>query len=327
MRPIAILCAAAALAAGDTVAHGDDLEPPGEPVAELHQVTSDPGIDAMPSWTPDGRHIVFHARRPAEKASLLPTRKIWIADRDGKNARKLSDGPADEYHPVVSPDGTKIVFVSEANGSRDVWMMDADGKNALPLTDDPGLEEHPCWSADGKQIAYVALPKDGGNFDLWVMNADGSGKRKLTTTAANEVFPAWQPSGRVIAFGTDLNGNFDIYGLSMADDKTFPIVSGPANETRPAWSPDGTKLAFTRWPAEGRSTEATLWVANADGSVPTELSIPAPAAHPAWAPDGATLAFQRLGDGSWNLWTARLPDPVVREGRLRLARQVRGRAD
>ncbi len=135
----------------------------------------------MPSWTPDGRRVVFHARHAPEKANLLPTRKIWVVDRDGKNAHKLSDGPADEYHPVVSPDGTKIAFVSEANGSRDVWVMDADGKNALSLTDDPGLEEHPCWSPDGKQIAYVALPKDGGSFDLWMMNADGSGKRKLTS--------------------------------------------------------------------------------------------------------------------------------------------------
>jgi TolB protein len=314
------------LVAGVGVASEGDEEAPGEPVSDLKPLTSGAGLDAMPSWTPDGRRIVFHARHKPEKANLLPTRKIWIVERDGTNARQLSDGPADEYHPVVSPDGTKIAFVSEANGSRDVWVMDADGENALPLTDEPGLEEHPSWSPDGKQIAYVALPKDGGSFDLWTMNADGSGKRKLTSSAANEVFPAWRPSGRVIAFATDLNGNFDVYGLSLGDEKTLPLVAGPPNDTRPAWSPDGTKLAFTRWPEEGRSTDATLWVANADGSVPTELAIPAPAVHPAWAPDGMTLAFQRLGDGSWNLWTARLADSVVKEGRLRVARQVRGTA-
>jgi Tol biopolymer transport system component len=327
VKPLTILVVAMALAADVAVARDDGEEPgAGEAVADLHQVTADTGIDAMPSWTPDGRRIVFHARHAPEKAGLLPTRKIWVVDREGHDAHKLSDGPADEYHPVVSPDGTKIVFVSEANGSRDIWVMDADGKNPLPLTDDPGLEEHPTWSPDGKQIAYVALPKEGGNFDLWIMNADGSGKRKLTSTPANEVFPAWQPSGRVIAFATDLNGNYDIYGISIGDEKTFPILTGPPNDTRPAWSPDGNKLAFTRWPAEGRSTEASLWVANADGSVPTELSILPPAVHPAWAPDGMTLAFQRQNEGSWNIWTARLPDSIVKEGRLRLVRQVRGPA-
>jgi TolB protein len=237
VKPLTILVVAMALAAGVAVARDDGEEPgAGEAVADLHQVTADTGIDAMPSWTPDGRRIVFHARHAPEKAGLLPTRKIWVVDREGHDAHKLSDGPADEYHPVVSPDGTKIVFVSEANGSRDIWVMDADGKNPLPLTDDPGLEEHPTWSPDGKQIAYVALPKEGGNFDLWIMNADGSGKRKLTSTPANEVFPAWQPSGRVIAFATDLNGNYDIYGISIGDEKTFPILTGPPNDTRPAWS-------------------------------------------------------------------------------------------
>lgn len=310
------------LGRGDAAASAD-----GEPVSQLHRLTSDPGLDAMPSWSPDGRRIVFHARRPADKDNALPTRKIWIVDRDGKNARKISDGTADEYHPVFSPQGAKIAFVSEANGSRDIWVMNADGKNPLPLTDDPGLEEHPCWSPDGHQIAYVALPKDGGNFDLWIMNGDGSGKRKLTFTAANEVFPAWHPQGRLIAFATDLNGNFDLYSVSLPDEKLSALVTGPTNDTRPAWSPDGTKVAFTRWPADGRSHDATLWVANADGSVPTEIGVTAPAAHPAWAPDGLTLAFQRTEEGDWNLWSARLPEDIVQEGRLRLARQVRGRRD
>src|SRR5262249_12215302 len=238
VRLLPILLAASMLAFAGSVASEDASGPgTGEPVIDLRQLTNDPGIDAMPSWSPDGRRIVFHARRPPEKAGILPTRKIWIMDRDGANARKLSEGAADEYHPVFSPDGTKIVFVSETNGSRDIWIMDADGKNPIPLTDDPGLEEHPCWSPDGRQIAYVALPKDGGNFDLWIMNADGSGKRKLTSSAANEVFPAWHPQGHTIAFATDLNGTFDIYGISLPDEKVFPIITGPANDTRPAWSP------------------------------------------------------------------------------------------
>lgn len=298
-----------------------------DPAGALRRLTSEPGIEAMPSWSPNGNRIVFHARRAAAKENTLPVRKVWIVDRDGANAHPLSDGIADEYHAELSPDGTKIAFVSEANGSRDVWVMDADGKNPLPLTDAPGLEEHPAWSPGGRQIAYVALPKDGGNFDLWVMNADGSGKRKLTATPANEVFPAWHPQGRTIAFATDLNGNFDIYGISLANETVSPIVTGPDNETRPAYSPDGSRIAFTRWPAEGRSEDATLWLANADGTVPTELPVPAPAVHPAWSPDGRTLAFQKKDSGDWNLWTVEIPEVLLQEGRLHLAQQVRGRGD
>ena len=259
-----------------------------------------------------------------EKASLLPTRKIWIMDRAGKNARKLSEGAADEYHPVVLARRHEDRVC--LGGKRLARHLDhgCRRQESSPAHRRSRARRAPLWSPDGRQIAYVALPKDGGNFDLWIMNADGSGKRKLTFSAANEVFPAWHPQGHTIAFATDLNGNFDIYGISLPDEKTFPIVTGPANETRPAWSPDGTKIAFTRWPAEGRSTDATLWVANADGSVPTELAIAPPAVHPAWSPDGMTLAFQRSADGNWNIWSARLSSALVKEGRLRLARQGRG---
>lgn len=325
------LVAALSLASAAVGAREEDA-PLGEEARDevglpIHRLTSGREIDAMPSWAPDGRRIVFHSRRPPEKGETTPTRKIWIMDADGKNARKLSHGFGDEYHPVFSPDGRKIAFVSETNGNRDIWVMDADGANPIPLTDDPGIEEHPCWSPDGKQIAYTALPKEGGNFDLWVMNADGSGRRKITYSAANEVFPAWHPKGDVIAFATDQNGNFDVFGISLADERVFPIVAGAANETRPAWSPDGTKIAFSRWPAGGRSTEARVWVANADGSVPTELPTPASALHPAWSPDGFVLAFQRKEEVGWNLYSARLPEFVVKEGRLHLARQMRGRAE
>jgi Tol biopolymer transport system component len=314
----AVVLSAAAIAGGEA--------PEGEPVSELRQLTHDRGIDAMPSWSPSGRRLAYHARQRPEKSDVLPTRKIWLIDRDGQNARKISDGAADEYHAVFSPNGSRMAFVSEANGSRDIWVMDADGKNPLPLTDDPGLEEHPCWSPDGSRIVFTALPKDGGNFDLWVMNADGSGKRKLTSSAANEIFPAWHPLGKTIAFATDATGNYDIQSIALDDEPPTPLVTGPANDTRPAWSPDGTKLAFTRWPAEGRSRDATLWVANADGTSPTELAIAAPALHPAWAPDGRTLAFERGDEGDWNLWTARLSEDLVRAGRLHAARPAGGRS-
>src|SRR5262249_33220960 len=157
VRLLPILLAASMLAFAGSVASEDASGPgTGEPVIDLRQLTNDPGIDAMPAWAPDGRRIVFHARRPPEKAGILPTRKIWIMDRDGTNAHKLSEGAADEYHPVFSPDGTKIAFVSETNGSRDIWIMDADGNNPLPLTDDPALEQPPSSPHARRPLPHAA---------------------------------------------------------------------------------------------------------------------------------------------------------------------------
>src|SRR6059036_2954537 len=169
------------------------------------------GSSAMPSWTPDGTHLVFHSRRKEAKQHGIAARNIWIVSIDGSGERQLTKGTKDEYHPAVSPDGKKLLFVSELNGSRDIWVADPDGQNAVPLTDDPGTEDQPAWSPGGRQIVYAAFPKEGGSFDLWTVNADGSGRRRLTTTPANELFPAWHPDGVHLVYVTDASGNFDLY--------------------------------------------------------------------------------------------------------------------
>src|SRR5881409_2046195 len=209
------------------------------------------GSCAMPAWAPDGSRLLFHARRKDDQQKGFATRNVWSVGADGSGEKKLTSGTKDEYHASLSPDGKKLVFVSELNGSRDLWLADADGQNPVPLTDDPGTEDQPAWSPDGRQIAYAAFPREGGSFDLWVVNADGSGRRRLTTTAANEIFPAWHPNGELIAYVTDAAGSLDIYTINVHDGRTNPLIATPDHEARPAWSPDGTKIAFARWPARG----------------------------------------------------------------------------
>src|SRR6266705_1185327 len=286
------------------------------------------GSCAMPAWAPDGGRLLFHARRKDDKQKGFAMRNVWSIGADGAGEKKLTGGTKDEYHASLSPDGKKLLFVSELNGSRDIWLADADGQNPVPLTDDPGTEDQPAWSPDGRQIAYAAFPREGGSFDLWTVNADGSGRRRLTTTPANELFPAWHPDGAHLVYVTDASGNFDLYQIDVRDGRTTPLVVSADHEARPAFSPDGTKLAFSRWPAHGRSADATLWVANADGTAPIELTTaPAPATHPAWSPDGRTLAFQHRVATGWEIWTLALPADIARTGHLRLAQQVRGGAD
>jgi TolB protein len=67
-------------------------------------------------------------------------------DPAGKNARRLTplDSEADE--PAWSPDGRRIVFVSNRNGFRELWIMNADGTAPRILTHLNGMVYTPAWS-------------------------------------------------------------------------------------------------------------------------------------------------------------------------------------
>src|SRR5438132_8131992 len=181
------------------------------------------GSCAMPAWAPDGSRLLFHARRKDDKQKGFAMRNVWSIGADGAGERKLTGGTKDEYHASLSPDGKKLLFVSELNGSRDIWLADADGQNPVPLTDDPGTEDQPAWSPDGRQIAYAAFPKEGGSFDIWLVNADGSGRRRLTTTPANELFPACHPARVHLVYPTAASGNFDLYQIDVRDGRRRPL--------------------------------------------------------------------------------------------------------
>ena len=157
------------------------------------------------------------------------------------------------------------------------------------------------------------------------MNADGSGKRKITPAPPTKCSPPGTRRGSMIAFATDLNGNYDIYGISVDDEKTFPIVRGPDQR-------DPSRVVTRRHQARvhaladrGPEQDATLWVANADGSVPTELAILPPAVHPAWAPDGRRWPSSARMRATGTSGRRASEDSVVKEGRLRLARRCEDR--
>jgi Tol biopolymer transport system component len=100
--------------------------------------------------------------------------------------------------PAWSPDGSKIVFVSNreenkahfSNDENDVYIMNPDGSGQTNLTTSSANDYFPRWSSDG-QIAFVSF-RDG-NAEIYIMSADGSGQTNLTRNAASDNSPALKP--------------------------------------------------------------------------------------------------------------------------------------
>ena len=251
------------------------------------RLTNNDFPDTNPSWSPDGKRILFVSDRnkhiAAEEGPIMvdggiivgDMRKrpqIYVMDADGKNQQRLSNEFFAEWQPSWSPDGRRIVFTSSgamdvAGGHWRIYVMDADGRNKQNLSNEGEDDYYPSWSPDGERIAFVSIRDGRGNLDIYVMNADGSDQQRLTEQPDHEWEPSWSPDGERIAFTASrlpdvFPANSDIYVIDADGENRRKLTRNPSRNTNPSWSPDGKRIVFV----SNRDGNYEIYVMNADGA-------------------------------------------------------------
>lgn len=150
------------------------------------QLTDRADLDMYPNYTKSGDGLLF-VTAPKKPVQLDLKTTIVLSDEKGRanNARLISEGE----QPRFSPDGKKIVFVSERTKNKDIWIMNTDGGAQTQLTSAPKDDENPAFSPHGTRIIFAS--KRTGNYDIWIMETDGGNQRQLTSSETDETQPVW----------------------------------------------------------------------------------------------------------------------------------------
>jgi len=170
----------------------------------------DPNGDTAPAWSPDGQWIVYAAMREGRE-------NLYLAQPDGSEARRLTEGGFVDRYPAWSPDSSRIVFARKQDDAWDLFSMAVEeGEASLKrLTTLQGYVGHPAWSPNGRFIAFDALWD--GQAEIAVLELETGRITRLTDRLGNDLIPAWSRDNRRIAFGGEPNsaGNWDVWVVDL----------------------------------------------------------------------------------------------------------------
>jgi len=165
---------------------------------------------------------------------------LYVISTNGES-KQLTNHPRKDSTPVMSPDGSRVVFASERVGWWKIWLLELASNTFSQLTDASGAEYAPAWSPDGSKILFVS--GRGGNSNIFLMSKDGADQTNLSRSSESETMPSWGSDNRV--YFSAKKG--DVYQIvSMSPDGTLRkvLTESKGDKLMPSLSPGGTTLLF-----------------------------------------------------------------------------------
>ena len=248
-----------------------------------------------PNISPDGKQIIF-TRGWVDKMNDRQASNLWIADSNGERIRELTHGNWRDSSPVWSPNGEKIAFLSDKDGTSQIHVMWLDTREVAQLTHVDTTPESLRWSPDGKMLVLTMFLEDTDDI-LEVELPDEPEGASWAKGAIIIDRLSWRRDGR----GPVPKGYSHIFIMDAELGGTpKQLTSGDYSHSDPQWSMDGKKIYFSaiRKPdAEYLRGDSEIYSVDLETlDIKTLTDRNGPDRGPAVSPDGKWIAYTGYDD-------------------------------
>ena len=276
--------------------------PAPSPAPRLVPLTTFPGYEYTPAFSPDGKQVAVAWSGPNEDNFDIYVMLVGTA-----TPVRLTTDPAAERCPAWSPDGRRIAYV-RVGPKVSVMLMSALGGSERELGETTRFAPGVDWSPDGKWVAFPALSAPGGASQIVLLSPD-TGERKVVTSpppgGSGDGSPRFSPDGKSIAFQRErYPGTWGLGVVGLADQaaagRFVSPVAARVYRFPFAWTLDSRELLFS---ATYEGALWGLWRMAASGSSPPRRVVGTGQSprDVAVSPQGGLLAFSENLDDA-NIW-------------------------
>jgi hypothetical protein len=183
--------------------------------------------------------------------------ELYSVALTGGTQTRLTTSTAYETDPALSPDGTRLAYITDVTGGvGKLWTAAANGTGAARATTgfsfSGSIEAAPTWF-DATRLAFVSTA--AGTADIYTLTV-GASPALLEQTAKADIQPALNADGTLMAFVSNRGGDTEVWVRNMTTGASVNVTKRTGSDAEPTWLPDG-RLVFTKYVG---STPSLAWV-------------------------------------------------------------------
>ena len=240
------------------------------------------------------------AGEPAKGVLLITTvrtgdTEVFAINTVTGDASNLTRNPnSEDRYPCWSPNGTRVAFISDRDGTPNLYVMNADGSNLKRIVTSKSVCYMPSWqrTEHGDRIVFGM---HGEKPEMASISPDGSG----LTMLGDGHDPTISPDGTKICYTGHVPGGVTVFVMDLDGSNKRQVINSASavGATFPNWSPDGKQIVYS-FPVRD---SLELFVVGSDGSNNRRLtSLNRVATPAAWSPDGDWISFRLTDERYWS---------------------------